>query len=510
MRSEIDSGPAPAAPDPFNLAAHVLARATATPDRIALAVLSLQGAERWSYARLAAAVRGTGSGLLAAGLCPGDRLLMRLDNTPDFPVVFLGAIAAGILPVPTSALLTAPEVARITGEIRPAAIAAAPGPALPPEPGCPVIGLDALRAMHGLPPCAFDVGSPDRPAYIVYTSGTSGQPRAVVHAHRAVWARQMMWDGWYGLRADDRLLHAGAFNWTFTLGTGLLDPWAAGATALIPAPGVTPEALPLLLRRHEATILAAAPGVIRQMLRATPFPALPALRHGLCAGEKLPETLRAAWTEKTGTAIHEAFGMSECSTFISGSPDRPAPAGSAGYAQPGRRVAVVDARGTPVPRGEAGTIAVHRSDPGLFLEYWQAEAETAARFAGEWFLTGDVGCMEPDGAITYLGRDDDMMNAGGVRVSPLEVEAVLNAHPAVAESAACELPVRKDASIIAAFYVTATPVEQAELSAHLAAHLARYKQPRMLIARDALPRNPNGKLARKLLRMEWMQHNAPA
>ena len=106
--------------------------------------------------------------------------------------------------------------------------------------------------MRDLPPCAYDMGAPDRPGYIVFTSGSGGTPRAVVHAHRAVWARRMMWDGWYGLRTDDRVLHAGAFNWTYTLGTGLMDPWAIGATALVVAPGAP---MSLLMRRHDATNL---------------------------------------------------------------------------------------------------------------------------------------------------------------------------------------------------------------------------------------------------------------
>ncbi|MFN7053108.1 MAG: AMP-binding protein, partial [Gemmobacter sp.] len=127
---------------------------------------------------------------------------------------------------------------------------------------------------------------------------------------------------------------------------------------LIPGAGVTPEQLPLLLKRFDATILAAAPGVIRQMLRTT-LPALPKLRHGLSAGESLLPALRQDWRDRTGTDLHEALGMSECSTFISGSPARPAPEGCAGYPQPGRRVAVLGAEG-PVLRGEAGTLAVHR------------------------------------------------------------------------------------------------------------------------------------------------------
>ncbi len=393
MISVFDQGPPPAAAAPFNMAAYVLGRATELPDKIALAVIHPTGAERWSYARLEAAVRGTATGFLDRGLAPGDRILMRLGNTVDFPITYLAAITAGLIPVPTSAQLTAREINGIAAELDPALIVAGDGVALP-DTACPVLTLPNLQAMRALPPADYATGDPNRPAYIIYTSGTAGQPRAVIHAHRAVWARRMMWQGWYGLTEADRLLHAGAFNWTYTLGTGLMDPWAAGATALIPGAGVAPDALPHLLQRFEATIFAAAPGVYRQMLKA-PISDLPNLRHGLSAGEKLPDTTRTAWEAATGTAIHEAFGMSECSTFISSSPDRPAPLASLGFPQPGRRIAIVDETG-PVPRGQPGTIAVSARDPGLMLGYLGAEAETKARYQGEWFLTGDTGVMDAD------------------------------------------------------------------------------------------------------------------
>lgn len=500
MLSIIDAGAPPRCPADFNLAAYVLAPAAAQPDHAALLMINPEGADCWSYARLAKAVLGTGTGLRARGLAPGARVLMRLGNSYDFPVTFLGAIAAGLVPVPTSALLTAPEIAKLCAEVAPDLIVAAPDVALPPEPRCPVVTLEEARGWHRLAPCVPEVGDPDRPAYVVYTSGTSGRPRGVVHAHRAVWARRMMQRGWTGLGPGDRLLHAGAFNWTFTLGTGLLDPWAIGATALIPAPGVTPAQLPLLLRRHEATVLAAAPGVFRQMLRQTARMDLPALRHGLSAGEKMPATTRAAWTASTGTMVHEAFGMSEISTFLSGSPERPAPEGTAGFAQPGRCIAILGADGRPVPRGTPGVLAVHRRDPGLFLGYLGAAEETAARFTGDWFLTGDQAAMDAAGAVTYLGRDDDMMNAGGVRVSPLEVEAVLDAHPEIRESAACEAPVKADVTVIAAFYVADRDIPEAELAAWAAERLARYKQPRLWCRVPELPRGANNKLLRRALR----------
>ena len=502
MLSVVEGPTPPPCPAPFNLAAYVLSQAEARADRIALAIVGPSGAERWSYARLRAAVLGTAAGLAGWGLAPADRVLLRLGNDVDFPIAFLGAVAAGLVPVPTSSQLTRREITAMAADLGPAAVLAGDGIALPDHPA-PVIDRSALAAMRDLPPLEPREGDPDRPAYIVFTSGTSGRSRAVVHAHRAVWARRMMWEGWYGLSGDDRLLHAGAFNWTYTLGTGLLDPWAAGATALIPAAGVTPAQLPLLLARHDATIFAAAPGVYRQMLAAGPLPRLPRLRHGLSAGEKLPETLRARWEAATGTAIHEAFGMSECSTFVSGSPARPAPQGTLGFPQPGRRVAVVDEAGSPLPRGETGTLAVARDDPGLMLGYLDAPEETAARHRGDWFLTGDAAHMEPGGALVYHGRTDDIMNAGGYRVSPVEVEAALLEYAEVREAAAAEVRVKAEASVIAAFYVAGTELDAGALSAHMSDRLARYKCPRLFVRVPELPRGANGKLLRRRLRDDY-------
>jgi len=508
MSAIFDQGPPPPCPAPFNLAAYVLGCAQELGSKTALAVISPSGVECWSYARLEAAVLGTASGFVAVGLRPGDRLLMRLGNSVEFPICYLAALAADIIPVPTSSLLTAPEVTQIVEDVRPRLIVAEKGLALPAEPPCPVLPATAMEAMYELAPASYALGDPNRPGYIVYTSGTSGRPRAVVHAHRAIWARRMMWDSWYGLTETDRLLHAGAFNWTYTLGTGLLDPWTRGATALIPAHGVAPDALGFLMKQHEATIFAAAPGIYRRLLR-TKLPQLERLRHGLSAGEKLPEATRTAWEEATGTLIHEAFGMSECSTFVSGSPFHPALPGTLGYPQEGRRVAVLGEDG-PVAFGEPGILGVSRRDPGLMLGYWGAEDETAQRFNGEWFLTGDLVSMAKDAALTYLGRADDMMNAGGVRVSPLEVEAALNAHPAILESAAAEVTIKADTTVIAAFYVAKHPVEVRELERFVAGRLARYKCPRLYTHLEALPKGANGKLLRRHLRENYEETHEQA
>lgn len=497
MLAIFDQGPQAPCPNPFNLADYVLAEGAQLTDKIALAVVQPTGAERWSYGRLRAAVMGTAHGLTQMGLPPGARILMRLGNTVDFPVLYLGAIWAGMVPVPTSSQLTGAEVARMVDLLSPALIVRDAN-VDSPDSACPVVDLATLRLWRDLPPVPANMGDPERLAYIVFTSGTSGKQRAVGHAHRAIWARRMMMQGWYDLRPDDRMMHAGAFNWTYTLGTGLMDPWTQGATALIPAPGVEPQALGLLMQRHQATMFAAAPGVFRNILKF-PLPSLPHLRHGLSAGEKLTQPLRTGWRDQTGTEVYEAFGMSECSTFISAAPGAQAGAGGLGRPQQGRRVAILGTDG-PVPFDTPGRIAVARDDPGLMLAYFGAPQATAKRFEGDWYITGDRGQMAADGQVTYLGRDDDLMNAGGFRVSPLEVEAALLGFEGLNEVAVTEVEIKPGVHVIAAFYTAARPLDETALAAHAALGLARYKQPRLYRHVDSLPRNPNGKLLRKALR----------
>lgn len=500
--SETGLGPAPAS---FNMAGHVLRHVDRLADKNALEILHADGPQIWTYAQLSRAVLGTATGLLNLGLVAGDRVILRLGNSAEFPITYLACIAVGLIPVPLSTQLAPPEVRKISANIQPACTIQSDENT--PESG-KTLSADKLPALHFLPPADFALGDPNRPAYIIHTSGTSGQARAVVHAHRAVWARQMMWDGWYGLVEDDRLLHAGAFNWTYTLGTGLMDPWAIGATALIPADGTDATTLPALLAKSNATIFAAAPGVYRRLLRGD-MPTLPSLRHGLSAGEKLPEATKTAWIRATGTDVHEAFGMSECSTFISGSPNHPAPAGASGFAQKGRKIGIIE-NGHPVPRGDVGTIAIDRADAGLMLGYLNAPEDTAEKFQGDWFLTGDLGIMAADGAVTYAGRNDDMMNAGGYRVSPIEVENALTAHPQISEAAAVEIKVKQDVCIIAGFYVSEDVIEDASLAAWCADNLAGYKCPRQFVSVETLPRGANNKLLRRVLRQDWETANGQA
>ncbi|WP_299675196.1 class I adenylate-forming enzyme family protein [uncultured Roseobacter sp.] len=503
MMSIFDEGPPPPCPASFNMAAYVLAAGRRTPEKDALVVLGADAAERWSFSMLEHAVRGTATGLLNLGLERGDRVLMRLGNTVDFPIAYLGAVAVGLIPVPTSPALTAFETERAIAEIAPSAVLRDPAVACADH--SLTINLTRLRSFRDMEPAPYDFDDPNRPAYIIFTSGTSGKPKAVVHAHRACWARQMMFDDWYALRPDDRLLHAGSFNWTYTLGTGLLDPWTRGATAMIPAPEAQAADLPDLITEHDVTMFAASPGIYRQVLKSEQNFGSPSLRHGLSAGEKLSRRLADAWRRATGTEIYEAFGMSECSTFISGAPGRVAAPDALGRPQAGRRVALLGESG-PVKIQTEGTIAIHRTDPGLMLEYLNDETETAGRQQGEWFLTGDQAIMSPDGQITYLGRNDDMMNAGGIRVSPLEVEAVLAEIPDLLSVAVTDVQLKADVRVIAAFYTAAAELDETDLRTYVSMKLARYKQPRLYIHVPDLPVGANGKVRRQALQARFGDH----
>ncbi len=501
------------APPRFNMARYCLAPAANRPaDRTGLVVVhdadrpadSLDG---WSFARLDDAVRACAAGLLSAGLRPGDRLVLRLGNRSEVALLFFGALAAGIVAVPTSDQLTAEEVRFVLDDTGAAALAVADDLDLPGGPRR-IRPDDVGRWVTDGERAAYADTAADDPAFLVYTSGTSGVPKGVLHAHRSAWGRRPMYAGWYGIGPSDVVLHAGAFTWTYTLGVGLTDPWAVGATAVVVVGNRGRGVWPGVIAATGATIFAAVPGVYRQLLdRAEPGDlTLPTLRHGLTAGEALAPSLWRRWREATGRELYEALGMSEISTFVSSSPTVPTRPGSPGRPQDGRRVAVLPtdpADGDqPLPPGETGLLAVHRSDPGLMLGYWNRPEEDAAVIRGEWFVSGDLVHLD-DGYVVHHGRADDVMTSMGYRVSPLEVEHCLVRHPGVADAGVAETWPREGIALITAFVVPedpAAPPGEEEVLAHCREHLAAYKCPRRVVVLDALPRTPNGKIRRERLR----------
>ena len=504
------------APEWFNLSAHVIGRAAAShPDATALVLVtdpaaSPDAAERWTFAELDDAVRHVAAGLLDLGLEPGDRVMIRLGNTSDYALLHFGAMAAGLVALPSSAQLTSDEARFLLADSGARAIALDEGRDLETPPGVlRVSPRDVARWRAEGDSAAYARTRANDPAYLVYTSGTTGRPKGVLHGHRSAWGRRPMYAAWLGLRAGDRLLHAGAFNWTYTLGVGLTDPWANASTALIYNGPRDPGVWARLIGMHEATIFAAVPGVYRQLLRSPELAAadLSTLRHGVTAGEALHPSLLAEWRTVTGLELYESLGMSEVSTFISAGPTVPVRPGSPGRPQPGRCVAVLpvdesaDGADEPLPPGEVGLLAVHESDPALMLGYWNRPDEEAAVRRGPWFVGGDLVSLDEDGYVTFHGRADDVMNAMGYRVSPLEVEQCLAAHPSVAEVAVTDVEVRPGVRVVTAFAVPREGAvrDSSGVLSYAAAHLAPYKCPREVRWVDALPRTPNGKLRRRSL-----------
>jgi len=507
---------AAACPAWFNLAEACLGEpAKATPDKAALVFVTggcrARGGfsfEVLSYGELELKVRRVAAGLRALGLEAGDRVLIKLQNRPIYPITFFACASAGLIAIPASGQLTAHETRVLLDDSGAKLMAGDEGGLAASASGIMTVSGARLEdwsqtfeanSGHVRLPC-------ETPAYMVYTSGTTARPKGVLHAHRAVWGRRPMREGWYGLSSQDRVLHAGDFNWTFTLGTGLMDPWAAGATAIVYGGEKAPETWAPLIAASDATLFAAVPGLFRQILKTLEAggPRMPSLRHGIIAGESPPPGLVAQWRQLTGTDLYEALGMSEISTYISSSPKVPPKPGRVGKPQAGRAVAILPEDGgrRPVPRGEEGLIAVHRSDPGLMLGYWNRPDEEAEVLRGDWFVGGDLGVMDEDGYIAHRGRANDVIKALGYRISPQEVEAALREHAGIAEAACVAEEVKPGVFVLVAYLVAHdidAPPEEADIIAHAQERLAAYKRPRIIRFREALPKTPNGKLKRSEL-----------
>ncbi len=492
----------------MNLARYCLTRAAPDPGAVALEVVGPGGAllERWTYGDLTASVLSVAGGLAGEGLMRGGRILLRIGHSSDFPLFFFGAIAAGFVPVPSSALLTGPECDMLLADSGAVAVIHDGKTPLPqPRDGVRFIGPEGIAALKAAPQGAFADTQRDDPAFIVYTSGTSGRPKGVLHAQRAASGRRPMDQGWYGISGSDRLLHAGAFNWTYTLGVGLMDPWANGATSIVYDGPRDPHVWPDLLEVTGATLFAAVPSLYRRILKYGDVQPhrFPRLRHGLTAGEALPAALHEEWTRRSGRPLYEALGMSEISTYVSSGPQVPTRPGSPGKPQAGRSIAILPEEGgdTPLPLGETGLLAVSRDDPGLMLGYWQRPQDTAEVMRGSWFLTGDRARQDADGYLWYEGRADDVMNAFGYRVAPEEVERVIASHPDVADVAVTAVPSANGISLVTAFLVPreGTALDADAVAAFAAERLAEYKRPKVYRLVPDLPRTPSGKLQRKAL-----------
>ena len=533
MNAKADFPPFPTwtwhVPDFFNIGvactdAHL---GTGVENRLAMIVEDDQlGTVSITYAELAERTSQFAQLLRKQNVLPGDRVLIRLPNGIDYPTAFLGAMKAGCVAVPTSTLLTAEEVLYLAKDSAAKVLVMdkAMWPQLAEQLGkaenmqLVLLSGDGQQANAGelkvldLAPALAAITAwsaphatrADDPAYLVYTSGTTGYPKGVLHAHRALIGREPASQYWFNFDAHhvDRILHSGKFNWTYVLGSGLMDPLYLGKTVIVHEGKNDANCWPRLIAKHNATIFIGVPTIYRQILQKTTTTKadVPTLRFCMSAGEHLSDDMLAAWRTRFGMDIFEAVGMSEFSYYLSQSVHRPIRAGSAGFAQPGHDIRLLNADTLqPVEQGEEGMIAIPETDPGLFLHYWNLPEETAKYKHDGYFFTGDYAKIDDEGYLWFLGRRDDIIKSFGYRVSPYEVERVLKSHPGVADCACVGEEIEKDKLMVVA-YVIAQPgqaVSPDEFLAFGQQHLAAYKAPKRIYLAGDFPRTKNGKILRR-------------
>jgi acetyl-CoA synthetase len=460
----------------------------------------------------------------------GDRVLIRLPNSLDYPIAFLGAMKMGAIAVPTSTLLTAEEVAYLAKDSGATVLVSdhtawqnmeekivenlSDTPNLShillsqtasvPAHGCLNV-LSLEKSLNAIIACDKAYQSrADEPAYLVYTSGTTGYPKGVLHAHRALLGRQPAAQYWFKYSTDvqDRIMHSGKFNWTYVLGSGLMDPLYLGKTVIVHEGKNDAQVWLDLIQKHKATIFIGVPTIYRQILQKTTATQaeIPSLRHYMSAGEHLSDEVLSQWHDRFGVDIYEAVGMSEFSYYLSQSQYRAIRPGSAGFPQPGHNIKLLDPETLQeVPMGAEGMICVPDTDPGLFLSYWNLPDETEKYKHDNYFFTGDYAKYDADGYIWFLGRKDDIIKSFGYRVSPYEIERVYKGHPDVADCAAVAEELEKD-KVLVVLYVILKPVATAsadDLVAFGKQHLAAYKAPKTVYLAHDFPRTKNGKILRK-------------
>ncbi|OLT13671.1 benzoate--CoA ligase [Actinomadura sp. CNU-125] len=473
-----------------------------------------------TYAQLHDRVGRTAAGLRGTGLLPEQRLLMFMADSPDFVTVFLAAMRIGAVPVPVSTMLHADGLAELLRDSRaallavtadfagPAAAAAAESPELTAILTGVGARIDTDLPVHTLtdlaqtdPTGAYPT-SDDSPAFWLYTSGTTGTPKAAMHRHASIrvvcetYGAQVL-----GIRPDDRCLSAAKAFFAYGLGNSVLFPLAAGASAILePAPS-RPDALAAHARNLGATLFFAGPTFFANMLRAQlPPEALGAVRLATSAGEPLPAELYRRWTGRFGIDILDGIGMTEMLHIFLSNKEGEVRPGTTGVPVPGYDLRILDDQGNDVAEGTPGTLFV-RGD-STATGYWSRYTASRRVFQGEWLRTGDTYVMDSDGYYTCLGRTGDMLKASGIWVSPAEVEARLLAHPAVAQ-AVVVAAIDTDGLEKPVAYVVPAPAatpSEPDLIEFCRAGLPSFKRPRRVVFTETLPTTATGKVRRVELR----------
>jgi acetyl-CoA synthetase len=459
----------------------------------------------WHFGELIARSAGLSGAFAARGVRRGDVVMTLLGNRIEWALTLLACWRMGAVALPCT-----PQLRRHDLELR--ASAAAPAlcvvggdlvDELPED--VPEMTLDEVAETldedrpQETPAATEDMDLED-PALIVFTSGTTGEPRGVVHAQRYLAGQRAQAEHWLGSRPGELVWCTTAPGWSKSARNVFLAPWLTGAAAVIHDGRFDPAGRLDLTEALGVNVLCQAPTEYRMLAKRTALRPLPALRRMVSAGEALEAKTVAAFREATGLEPADGYGQTETGHVAGNLVGEAVRPGSMGKPLPGIELRVIDEAGAGVKPGAVGELQLRAAtSPTFFSRYLDGE-----RFAGEWWPTGDLVRQEEDGHLWFEGRSDDVIVSSGYRIGPVEVESALLAHPNVAEAAAVAAPDPERGAVVRAIVVVHDREPGEELARELQEHCKRetapYKFPRILEFAAELPKTASGKIKRAALR----------
>jgi acyl-coenzyme A synthetase/AMP-(fatty) acid ligase len=476
-----------------NLIEDLLERSPAS--RLGIVAVDAEANRRdWYFGELIACSAGLSGAFAARGVGKGDVVMTLVGNRIEWVLTLLACWRMGAVALPCNTMLSEADLAHRVAEAQPklcvgeaALIAGLPA-------GVPTMDLEEVARVldEDLPqetPAAVEAMDPEDPALIVFTSGTTGEPRGVVHAYRYLLGQQIQATHWFGSRPGELAWCTTATGWSKSARNVFLAPWLTGAAAVIHDGRFDAEQRLEFIEALGVNVLCQAPTEYRMLAKRTALRPLPSLRRMVSAGEPLdPETI-AVFRAATGLEPADGYGQTETGHVAANLLGEPVRQGSMGRPLPGIETRIV-----------AGELHLRvASSPTFFSRYLDGE-----RFEGEWWRTGDLIREDEDGYLFFEGRDDDIILSAGYRIGPTEVEAALLSHPAVADAAAVAAPDPERGSVVRAVVVLreGEPGEGLvrELQEHCKRQTAPYKFPRLIEFATELPKTSTGKIKRAALR----------
>lgn len=516
-------------PASYNIAADVVDRhAAATPDAAALICETAAGAvSTYSFRQIRGLANRCANMLRAHGTARGDRIAILLSQQVETAVAHVAAWKLGAVSIPLftafgqdalefrladsgakvliTDLANYPKVAALRASLAGLRrIFIIDGE----DSGAASFWSEIEKASESF---SNEATAADDPAFLVYTSGTTGQPKGALHAHRAMIGHMPGFDIVHEFfdRPDDLSWSPADWAWIAGLMDVLFPTWFSGKPVLAfrPPGPFDPELAYHMMRKHAVRNAFLVPTMLK-LMRQTANPPSLKLSTILCGGETVGPELHEWGRAHFGVPLNEGYGQTECNLVLAHAPALMKPKfGALGLPPPGHEAAIVDDDGNELPPGTDGNIAFRRGDPVMMLGYWGNPEATAHKYAGDWLLTGDVGRRDEDGYFWFVGRADDVITSGGYRIGPGEIEDCLLKHPAIAAAAVIGVPDPVRTEIIKAFIMLApgrTPSEslEAEIRGFVRDRLARHDTPRQIMFVDRLPMTATGKIMRRVLKQQ--------